>query len=153
MDYDSDIDDSHMDDDSREHETPISRYEILTTDEIVEQMELAIMEVNSVYKVFLTITNSRFKIQYFIKFCFVFKIPATTTRILLSHLKWDKQECLEKLSDEDRREEFFKTANVLNPFKAIKKKKLTRTKIECDICLTKSSPSVRYYLFYFQKQQ
>lgn len=69
--------------------------------------------------------------------------------MLLSHLKWDHQECLAKLSDEDHREDFFKTANVLNPFKAKKKKKLSRAKIECAICCTKLSASVRYYLFYF----
>lgn len=50
MNIDSDIDDSHMDDDSREHEIPISRYEILTTGEIVKQMESAITEVNTVFE-------------------------------------------------------------------------------------------------------
>lgn len=146
MEYDSDIDDFDMDDDSREDDIPLSRYEILTTEEIVEQMESAITEINSIIKVFLSITNSGFKVQYCITFCFVFKIPATTTRILLSHLKWDKPELLEKLTDSSC-DEFFKTANVLNPFKAIKKKKSLRTKIECAICFTKLSASVRYYLF------
>lgn len=65
MDYDSDIDDFDMDDDSEEEEMPISRYEILSTDEIVEQMESAITEINSVIKVFFSsITNFRFKVQY-----------------------------------------------------------------------------------------
>lgn len=60
MEYDSDIDDFHMDDDSEQDEIPIARYEILTTDEIVEQMKLAITEINSVIKVFI---NYKFYIQ------------------------------------------------------------------------------------------
>lgn len=75
MDYDSDADDFDMDDYSEEVEIPISRYEILSTDEIIEQMESAIIEINSVIKVFffyqLQIMDSKF--NTFIAFCLVFQ--------------------------------------------------------------------------------
>lgn len=42
-------------------------------------------------------------------------MPTTTIRILLGHTKWDKDELLSKLTDENR-SEFFARANVTDPF-------------------------------------
>lgn len=43
------------------------------------------------------------------------QIPATTTRILLNHFKWDKEKLMERFYDGDQ-EKLFKDAHVINPF-------------------------------------
>lgn len=47
---------------------------------------------------------------------FSFQIPATTTRILLNHFKWDKEKLMERFYDGDQ-EKLFKDAHVINPFR------------------------------------
>lgn len=42
------------------------------------------------------------------------QMPATT-RILLNYVKWDKQELLDRITN-DKFNEFFEQAHVLNPF-------------------------------------
>lgn len=63
-------------------------------------------------------------------------MPATTTRILLSHTKWEKQDLLGKLTD-DNRDEFFRKAHVLDPFADdIPEGDKSNGSVECNICLT-----------------
>lgn len=45
-----------------------------------------------------------------------FQIPATTTRILLNHFKWDKEKLMERFYDGDQ-EKLFAEAHVINPFR------------------------------------
>lgn len=44
------------------------------------------------------------------------QIPATTTRILLNHFKWDKEKLMERFYDGDQ-EKLFAEARVINPFR------------------------------------
>lgn len=73
------------------------------------------------------------------------QIPATTTRILLNHFKWDKEKLMEKYYDGDQ-ETFFKEAHVINPFN--KPNVITRPKAkksgteECEICFSFFPPTV-----------
>ncbi|XP_055297193.1 E3 ubiquitin-protein ligase ariadne-1-like [Sitodiplosis mosellana] len=92
----------------------IPSFETMTADEIVKLMNQYIEEVESIVE-----------------------MPATTTatRILLSHTKWDKQELLDRLTDENR-DEFFKVAHVQNPFKVQPKKRPTRKQLTCSICFS-----------------
>lgn len=46
----------------------------------------------------------------------MFQIPATTTRILLNHFKWDKEKLMERFYDGDQ-EQLFAEARVINPFR------------------------------------
>lgn len=66
-----------------------------------------------------------FLITYFFKFILsrncisllmLLKIPATTTRILLNHFKWDKEKLMERFYDGDQ-EKLFAEARVINPFR------------------------------------
>ncbi|CAG5099484.1 Similar to arih1: E3 ubiquitin-protein ligase arih1 (Xenopus laevis) [Cotesia congregata] len=68
-------------------------FEVLTTEEIVQHMVDSIKEVNTVVE-----------------------IPATTTRILLNHFKWDKEKLMERFYDGDQ-EKLFSEARVVNPFR------------------------------------
>ncbi|XP_032456368.1 E3 ubiquitin-protein ligase ARIH1-like [Nasonia vitripennis] len=68
-------------------------YEVLSTEEIVEHMVDTIKKVNTVVR-----------------------LPATTTRILLNHFKWDTETLVEKFYDEDQ-EKLFAEARVVSPFK------------------------------------
>lgn len=70
-------------------------------------------------------------------------MPATTTttRILLSHTKWDKQELLDRLTADDR-DTFFKVAHVQNPFTKTPSKRATRKKLTCSICFSEFSQIV-----------
>lgn len=43
-------------------------------------------------------------------------MPATTTRILLNHFKWDKEKLMERFYDGDQ-DKLFSEARVINPFK------------------------------------
>lgn len=45
-----------------------------------------------------------------------FQIPATTTRILLNHFKWDKEKLMERFYDGDQ-DQLFSEARVINPFR------------------------------------
>jgi hypothetical protein len=54
-------------------------------------------------------------LQKFI-FCFEFQIPATITRILLNHFKWDKEKLMERYYDSDQ-EQLFSEARVVSPFR------------------------------------
>jgi hypothetical protein len=44
----------------------------------------------------------------------LFQIPATITRILLNHFKWDKEKLMERYYDADQ-DKLFKEAHVINP--------------------------------------
>lgn len=46
---------------------------------------------------------------------FDLQIPATTTRILLNHFRWDKEKLMERYYDGDQ-EALFKAAHVINPY-------------------------------------
>lgn len=48
--------------------------------------------------------------------CTFFQIPATVTRILLNHFKWDKEKLMERFYDGNQ-EELFSEARVINPFR------------------------------------
>lgn len=48
--------------------------------------------------------------------CVGLQIPATTTRILLNHFKWDKEKLMERFYDGDQ-EKLFAEARVINPFR------------------------------------
>lgn len=79
----------------RERATDVDEYpfEVLSTEEIVQHMVDSIKEVNTVVE-----------------------IPATTTRILLNHFKWDKEKLMERFYDGDQ-EKLFAEARVINPFR------------------------------------
>lgn len=47
--------------------------------------------------------------------CKGLQIPATTTRILLNHFRWDKEKLMERFYDGDQ-EKLFSEARVVNPF-------------------------------------
>lgn len=93
-------------------------YEVLTTEQILQHMIDCIREVNSVVE-----------------------IPATTTRILLNHFRWDKEKLMERYYDGDQ-EKLFSEAHVVSPYrKMIPKPPKKNTRIshsgveECEICL------------------
>lgn len=69
-------------------------------------------------------------------------MPATTTRILLSQTKWEKQHLLDKLTDEIS-DEFFTKANVLNPFaEPNEDEKDSSDNVDCNICFMEMSQEV-----------
>jgi len=70
------------------------KYEVLTPDMIVHHMVECIKEVNQVVQ-----------------------LPATTTRILLHHFRWDKEKLMERFYDGDQ-ERLFKEAHIVSPFKS-----------------------------------
>lgn len=73
-----------------------------------------------------------------------FQMPATTARILLSHKKWNYQEVLDKLTDE-KLDEFFERANVLNPFSENPTPNHeTQTDLTCSICFMECSQDVSF---------
>jgi len=106
----------------RERQTEVDEYpfEVLSTEEIVQHMVDSIKEVNTVVE-----------------------IPATTTRILLNHFKWDKEKLMERFYDGDQ-DQLFSEARVINPFRKpavisrLKVKPPRRTSAtdteECEIC-------------------
>jgi ariadne-1 len=73
------------------------------------------------------------------------QIPATITRILLNHFKWDKEKLMERYYDADQ-DKLFKEAHVINPFNKpnlICKPKIKKTGTEdCDICFSHFPPTV-----------
>jgi ariadne-1 len=94
----------------RERETQVDEYtfEVLSTEEIFQHMVDSIKEANTVVE-----------------------IPATTTRILLSHLKWDKEKLMERFYDGDQ-DQLFSEARVINPFR--KPAVINRPKVK--VCTT-----------------
>jgi len=91
-------------------------YEVLTTEQIVQHMVDSIKEVNSVVE-----------------------IPATTTRILLNHFKWDREKLMERFYDGDQ-EKLFSEAHVVSPYRknfpVVKKSTKSIMGVEeCEICL------------------
>lgn len=86
-------------------------------------------------------------------FIHLFQIPATTTRILLNHFKWDKEKLMEKYYDGDQ-ETFFRDAHVINPFNkptVVSRPKLKRSGTElCEICFSNFPPSVSSEWIYFK---
>ena len=44
------------------------------------------------------------------------QLPATTTRILLHHFRWDKEKLMERFYDGDQ-ERLFREAHIVSPFK------------------------------------
>ncbi|XP_034833519.1 E3 ubiquitin-protein ligase ariadne-1 isoform X1 [Maniola jurtina] len=112
------MDETHS---TRERQTELEEYpyEVLSTEEIVQHMVDCIKEVNTVVE-----------------------IPATTTRILLNHFKWDKEKLMERFYDGDQ-DQLFAEARVINPFRkpVIQRPKLPRRisssgTEECEICFT-----------------
>ncbi|XP_055377371.1 E3 ubiquitin-protein ligase ariadne-1 [Condylostylus longicornis] len=102
----------------RERNTEVEeyQYEVLTTDQIVQLMNDLIAEVVN-----------------------VINIPATTTRILLHHFKWDKEKLMERYFD-DQEGKLFSEAHVINPNKKpniINKPKSSAGAEECEICFSK----------------
>jgi len=98
-------------------------YEVLSTEQIVQHMIDSIKDVNTVVE-----------------------IPATTTRILLNHFKWDKEKLMERFYDGDQ-EALFSEAHVVSPFKKnIKVQKFPMKSMtgmeECEICLMMMPPSM-----------
>lgn len=69
-------------------------------------------------------------------------MPATTTRILLGHTKWEKQDLLDKLTA-DNSDEFFEKAHVLNPFcETTEPVRPADEQIQCNICFMDVSQDV-----------
>lgn len=101
----------------KDHQQESDEYpcEVLTPEEIVKHMVDCIKEVNTVVQ-----------------------IPATTTRILLNHFKWDKEKLMEKYYDDGDQESLFRDAHVINPFtQAAAKPKIRRSgPEECEICFS-----------------
>jgi ariadne-1 len=106
--------------DFRQTEVDEYPFEVLSTEEIVQHMVHSIKEANTVVE-----------------------IPATTTRILLSHFKWDKEKLMERFYGGDQ-DQLFSEARVINPFR--KPAVINRPKVkpprrtsttgteECEIC-------------------
>lgn len=106
-------------------------------------------------KLLIAITqNSFFNLKTIIDSFFIYltnnQIPATTTRILLNHFKWDKEKLMERYYDGDQ-EAFFRNAHVINPFKKppiVAKLRMKRSGTEeCEICYSNFPPSVSFHLF------
>lgn len=70
-------------------------------------------------------------------------MPEKIVRLLLSHMKWDREELLNKLTSDDNAE-FFKTAHVLNPFALDDSDEKTQSNAQpvCNICFFEVSPNV-----------
>lgn len=68
-------------------------------------------------------------------------MPRTTARILLSHVKWDVIEVLDRVTSDDC-EKFFAAAHVRNPFEEEPTQSLQNESDKCKICYTDIPPSV-----------
>uniref|UniRef100_A0A9J8CVA0 RBR-type E3 ubiquitin transferase n=1 Tax=Cyprinus carpio carpio TaxID=630221 RepID=A0A9J8CVA0_CYPCA len=97
------------------------RFEVLTTEQILQHMVECIREVNEV------IQN-----------------PATITRILLSHFNWDKEKLMERYFDGNL-DKLFSECHVINPSKKLKTRPMsTRSSSQdmpCQICYLNYSNS------------
>lgn len=93
---------------------------VLSPEQIVQYMVDCIKEVNTVVE-----------------------LPATITRILLSHFKWDKEKLMERYYGEDQ-DKLFSEAHIVSPHKkgfVSKQRKQTRSaaaansaQVDCEIC-------------------
>lgn len=79
-------------------------YKVLTPEEIVQHMVDCIKDVNQIVE-----------------------IPATTTRILLNHFKWDKEKLMERYWDGDQ-DKLFADAHVISPYRKVGVKPSTSKK-------------------------
>lgn len=158
MDVDEDyLDDFEMDK-SNDSDDDASSFQFLTSAEIFALMneELKhvdlIVEVSAIYLSelhrkkchFNTIIVSRHYISR--KYFSIYnQMPVTTKRILLSRTKWDKQELLDRITNENvaNRDKFFKEAHVKNPFEELSAtNRSTQQKIECCNCSMKYAQEV-----------
>lgn len=103
---------------ARDRDTEEFPYQVLPTEQIVVHMVDCIREVNQIVE-----------------------IPATTTRILLNHFKWDKEKLMEKFYDSDQ-DKLFKEAHVVSPYKKPKKRLQqpedeANMRVYCEICCCK----------------
>ncbi|RWS22306.1 E3 ubiquitin-protein ligase arih1-like isoform X1 [Leptotrombidium deliense] len=99
---------SSMDEEKR---TKNFSYKVLTTNDVIRNMNDVITEVNSVVQ-----------------------LPSTITRILLNHLKWDKDKLYERYYGGDSKE-LFKEAHVIDPSLSPPLKRLKQSQFEtCVIC-------------------
>jgi len=101
-------------------------FEVLTAEQLTQHMVDTIKEVNAIVE-----------------------IPATTTRILLNHFKWDKEKLMEMYYDGDQ-DKLFNEAHIVSPYKKgfgstiqLAKKRSTRSataatagpsSLSCEIC-------------------
>lgn len=68
-------------------------------------------------------------------------MPATTIRILLSRVKWDKRELLDHLTGENRNK--FLAECISDPFaKPLEQKKSSQEIVTCQICCSESIETV-----------
>lgn len=73
-------------------------------------------------------------------------MPAATTRILLSYTKGDKQELLDRITD-DKCNQFFEEAHVSNPFVERIDDDVWET-YECNLCFLEYSYKVKKIVHY-----
>merc|ERR1719422_2681867 len=102
-------------------------FEVLSADQIVHFMVDCIKEVNAVVQ-----------------------IPATTTRILLNHFRWDKEKLMERYYDGDQ-DKLFSEAHVVSPHRREANPKVATRRSGrtagpeeeqlCEICFLSSPPS------------
>jgi len=92
-------------------------FDVLSTEQIVQDMVDSIKEVNT-----------------------VLNIPTTTVRILLNHFKWDKERLMERYYADDQ-DAMFKEARIISPYskknpsaKSLKKTRATEENVMCEIC-------------------
>jgi len=102
-------------------------YEVLSTEQIVQDMVNSIKEVNH-----------------------VIQIPTTTVRILLNHFKWDKEKLMERYYSDDP-EAIFAEAKVVSPHRKASSKSCTKSSgpgtFECEICYLTLPKAVSVYFF------
>ena len=89
------------------------KYEILTTEQVVEVLFKELGEAQN-----------------------VIQIPATTLRIILNHFKWDKEKLYESYYSTSDPEKLFKEANVPSPLdrKESAVNIMQSSSLECEIC-------------------
>jgi len=73
------------------------------------------------------------------------QIPATTTRILLNHFKWDKEKLMERFYDGDQ-EKLFAEARVINPFR--KSLLISRSRSSQNSLVNIMTKLMKYIIFY-----
>lgn len=105
---------SDDEDDKNQDEENVDTYtfEVFSIDEMVRYMLNVTAEVSS-----------------------VINMPETTTRILLSHYKWDKMKLMEQFYEGDQ-DKIFEEACIVNPYKVESSKSMetSNKEIECQIC-------------------
>ncbi|XP_071965715.1 E3 ubiquitin-protein ligase arih1-like [Antedon mediterranea] len=89
-------------------------YEVLNPDAIVQHMVDTIREVNNVVE-----------------------IPATVTRILLNHFKWDKEKLMERYYDGDQ-DRLFSEAHIVSPHRQSTPQSASKVNTRSSSCLMQS---------------